>query len=229
MKKILFILILFLSCYIIYNLTTDNKINYLTIGDFLSEGLNVYGIKQYGYSDYVKDYFEYSDRLKSYDNSFVEGDYRITDLIRMIKYNETKNVNGREVSINQLLKQADIITLSIGMNDLYYKLNINNDNVYNYMNGLLNDMEKLLGYINRFNHKKVFILGYYNVGVEQDSINYINTKLKYIVTNEGFEYVDLANFFDNNPNYFDNSDSFIPNNEGYLKISKIIIEKLKNY
>ena len=28
---------------------------------------------------------------------------------------------------------------------------------------------------------------------------------------------------------FNKSDSFIPNNEGYLKISKIIIEKLENY
>ena len=58
MKKIIFILILFLSCYFIYNLTIDSKINYLTIGDSLSSGINIYGIKQYGYSDYVKDYLK---------------------------------------------------------------------------------------------------------------------------------------------------------------------------
>ena len=31
------------------------------------------------------------------------------------------------------------------------------------------------------------------------------------------------------PSFFDKNDSFIPNNEGYLKISKIIIEKLEKY
>lgn len=229
MKKIIFIIILFLSCYIIYDLTTDSKVNYLTLGDSLSLGVNVYGVKQYGYSDYLKDYLKDEDKLKSYNYSFVEKDYRITDLLRIIRYNEIKKENGKNVSINQLLKKADVITLSIGMNELYYKLNINNENIYNYMNELLYDMEELLKHIDRFNHKKVFVLGYYNVGVEQEYINYINSKLKNIVINQGFEFVDLSNIFDNNPIYFDKSGSFIPNNEGYLKISKIIIEKLENY
>ena len=56
MKKVFLILILFLSCYIIYNNTIDNKIFYLTIGDFLSKGTNEYGISSYGYSDFIKDY-----------------------------------------------------------------------------------------------------------------------------------------------------------------------------
>ena len=46
---------------------------------------------------------------------------------------------------------------------------------------------------------------------------------------EILQFVDLSNIFDNNQIYFDKSGSFIPNNEGYLKISKIIVDKLKNY
>ena len=229
MKKIIFIIILFLSCYIIYNLTIETKLNYLTIGDSLSSGINIYGIKQYGYSDYVKDYLEDKAILKNYNDSFTDSDYRITDLLKVIEYNETKNINGKDVGINQLLKQADVITLSIGMNELYYKLKMNNGNTYSYMTELLKDMKELLKHINRFNHKKVFVLGYYNISGYQEEINYINTKLKSIVNNEGFEYIELSNIFDNNPIFFDKSDSFIPNNEGYLKISKIIVEKLKNY
>lgn len=38
MKKVFLILILFLSCYIIYNNISGNKMYYLTIGDFLSKG-----------------------------------------------------------------------------------------------------------------------------------------------------------------------------------------------
>ena len=55
MKKVLFILILFLSCYFIYNQTADDKLYYLTIGDSLSKGINEYGVVSYGYNEYVND------------------------------------------------------------------------------------------------------------------------------------------------------------------------------
>lgn len=228
MKKIIFILILFFSCYIIYYLTTDSKVNYLTLGDSLSSGINIYGIKEYGYSDYIKDYLYDKDRLKNFNDDFANSNYRITDLTKMIKYNETKKVNGKNISINKVIKSSDIITLSIGMTELYSKLKINNINIYNYMNELILDMDKLLAIIDRFEHEKVFVLGYYNVGISQEYINYINVKLRNVVEKYGFDYVDLSNIFDNNPIYFDKNDSFIPNNEGYLKISKIIIEKIEN-
>lgn len=229
MKKIIFILVLFLSCYLIYNLTTDSKIFYLTLGDGLSYGVNTYGIREYGYSSYVRDYLEDSNRLSGYNDSFTGVDYRITDILRMIEYNDTKLIDGKEVNLSQLISEADIITLSVGMNELYYKISDDNANIYNYMNELILDMKELLKHINRFNHKKVFVLGYYNVGVSQEKINYINAKLKDIVNNEGFVYIDLSNIFDNNPRYFTNNGSFIPKKEGYLKISEIIIENLKNY
>lgn len=228
MKKIIFILFLFLSCYIIYNGALNTKYYYLSLGDSLSGGINIYGLKQYGYSDYLKDYLSENNLLEKYDNTFTDKDYRIIDLIKMIEYNEEISINGKKTNINQSLKKADIITLSIGMNELYYKLNINNENIYNYMIELLNDMEKLLQHIAKYNHKKVYVLGYYNIGTNQEYINYINIKLENITLKYNFEYVDLSKIFNNNPIYFDKKDSFIPNNAGYLKISKIIIEKLKN-
>ena len=229
MKKVILILILFLSCYLIYNFTNDSRIDYLVIGDGISSGVNKYGIKKYGYSDYVREYLSDNDRLSSYNDSFTGYDYRVTDLLRIIEYNDTKEIKGKNVNLNMLIKKADVITLSVGMIELYYKINSDGVNVYNYMNALLEDMEHLLMHINKFNHKKVFVLGYYNIGSSQEEINYINAKLKLIVDNQGFIYVDLSKIFDNNPIYFDNSDSFIPNNYGYLKISQIIVEKLKNY
>ena len=210
MKKIIFILILFLSCYFIYNISLDNKIYYVSIGDFLSKGVNSYGVKVNGYSDYVRDYLYENNRLKEYNNIFCESDYRVTDVLRMIKYNDTREYNGKELNINRLIKEADVISLSVGMNEL------------------INDMKELLEYINKFNHKRVYVLGYYNTYGYQEYIDYINIKLKNIVINEGFIYIDLANIFDNNPRLFDKKDSFIPNNQGYLKISEKIVAKIEN-
>lgn len=228
LKKIIFILILFLSCYFIYNFSLDNKIYYVSIGDFLSKGVNDYGVKVKGYSDYVRDYLYENNRLREYNNVFCESDYRITDILRMFEYNDTVIYNGKELNINRLIKEADIISLSIGMNELYYKLNKNDSNIYSYINELIFDMKKLFQYINKFNHKKVYVLGYYNISNYQEYIDYVNIKLKDIVNEEGFVYIDLSSIFDNNPILFDKKGSFIPNNQGYLKISEKIVAKMEN-
>ena len=126
MKKIILILILFLSIWFIYNNTVDEKINYLVLGNDLS-------IDEDNYSLYVKNYLDSKNILGDYNTSFVDLDLRITDLINKIKYNESVKINNKTVGINMLLKNADVITISIGMNELYYKLSINNENVYTYI------------------------------------------------------------------------------------------------
>ena len=88
MKKVLLILILFLSCYFIYNQTSDNKLYYLTIGDSLSRGTNEYGIVTYGYNDYVKDYLEENNKLEGFNKTFTDNDYRIIDIIKILRHNK---------------------------------------------------------------------------------------------------------------------------------------------
>ena len=225
MKKVLLILVLFLSCYLIYNKTVDNKLYYLTIGDALSKGTNAYGVSSYGYNDYVKDFLYSQKKLKEYNKTFTNNDYRITDILKILEYNEKKE----DYSLNRLIKQADIITISLGMNEIYYKLEKNNQNMYTYIDTIINDYSKLMSYINKFHHEYVFVLGYYNtIGEYQDVFNYANYKLKQICEENGFIYIDLATILDNNPLYLAQKKTFIPNERGYEKISQIIVEKIKN-
>mgnify|MGYP003319203703 CR=1 FL=1 len=86
MKKVLLILILFLSCYFIYNKTSDNKLYYLTIGDSLSRGTNEYGIVTYGYNEYVKEYLEENNKLEGFNKTYTDNDYRIIDIIKSVIY-----------------------------------------------------------------------------------------------------------------------------------------------
>ena len=61
-------LILFISgsVFLIYNRTYTLKINYVALGDSVAAGRNPYGVDDYGYTDYVKDYLQKNDKLNNY-------------------------------------------------------------------------------------------------------------------------------------------------------------------
>ena len=116
------------------------------------------------------------------------------------------------------------------MNDLYYKLNTNPINIYTYLNDMLSNMEILLNEINKYNYKQVYILGYYNItNNNNDIFTYINYKLEKLSNKYHYNYIELNNILRNNQNYLKNNQNFKLNKEGYNKISKIIVENLKNY
>ena len=225
MKKILLILTLFLSCYFIYNLTNDKKLSYLAIGDFLSKGTSEYGIPSRGYNEQVKEYLETNKLLKNYNKTFTSNNYQILDIIRILSYNEKKD----DYSLNRLIKEADIITISLGISEIYNKLEKKDQNIYSYIDTLINDYTKIFDYIDKFHHTQIFILGYYNTTQDSNDVfEYANYKLKKECLNRKYIYINLSTIFDNNPKYFSKEESFIPNFEGYEKISQIIVEKIQN-
>lgn len=222
MKKIIFTIILFLSCYLIYTLTNNNNLNYVTLGDSLSKGVTPYFANGYGYSNYIVDYLKKNNKLNSYNDDFTSIDYRITDLINLININYEKN----NQTINQAIHSADIITISVGMQELYYKINTNDTNIYTYIDKMLEDTEELFTLIRKNNNKKIYMLGYYNTkNTNQDLFNYANIKLKEICQKNKITYIDTQSIFYKNTTYFENPNSFNPNLQGYYKIYEKIIEK----
>ena len=214
MKKVILILFLFLSCYLIYNLTDEKKLSCLVIGDQIAD------------NKYLKD----NKIITEYNNTYINKDYRIIDLINIIKYNEELKENNQSISIHRLLKNADILILSIGMNDIYYKLNDNTKDIYTYINNMVNNMELLLKEINKYNYKKVIVLGYYNVNNKNiDIFTYLNYKMKKITEKNKYEYLELNNILKNNPIFYETNNNFNLNNAGYNEINKIIVEKIKKY
>ena len=229
MKKAILILCICISCYFIYHLTEDNTLYYLNIGDGIAMGINDNNALSEGYSIKLKNYLEDTNHLKDYNDSFTNKDYRITDVLRSVKYHDKIVINNDEATINELLIKADIITISLGMNELYYKLLLNNDNIYSYVDAMMEDMKLLLKEVDRYNHKKVFVLGYYNTLNNNDDIfTYVNYSLKDIVEQQGFDFISIDNII-NNDNYFVENGNFYLNNDGYDKIFEIIVDKIKNY
>lgn len=225
MKKIIFIIIIILSCYLIYNFTKDEKLNYSTIGDSLSYGYTPYSTKSLSYSDYISYHLKKENKLNNYNNSFTNENYRITDVINLINNNTKKE----KETINQIIASSDILTISLGMNEIYYKIKMNSNDIYNYIDHMINDMEDLFKLIKKYNNKKIYILGYYNVTKNnQDVFNYANIKLNKLCNKYSINYVDLSSIFYKNTTYFENPVSFNPNLEGYYKIYQKIIEKIEN-
>ncbi len=230
MKKILLIVVICLSCYSIYEVTADENIFYLSMGDFLSRGVNNHNHVDKGYFDEITAYLGDNNKLDGSDNSFSDKDMRITDLLRMIEYNDEKVIEGQTLSINNLLNKADVITVSVGLNELYYKLFANTDNIYYYASEMLEDMGRLMEEISRYNHKKVFVMGYYNVTDDnQDVFVYLNHKLRMMARDYGFEFVDLDGILKDKKRYFNGDNNYYPNNLGYARISEVMIDYIKNY
>ena len=208
MKKIILILFLFLSCYVIYNITDGKEKEIFVLGDETIR--NVY----------------LEDKCKTHNNYYTNPDYRTIDLINLIKDNKEISISNEEISIHRLLNNTDILVLSIGMNDLYYKLSKDNKNIYTYLNDMIKNMNLLLKEINHYKYQKVLVLGYYSINPKHnDIITYINYKLSKLVKEYNYEYIELNNILKNNLNFYENPNNFTLNSLGSSEISKIIVEK----
>ena len=217
MKKIISILFLFLlcfACYYIYNKTEDNKLYITLIGDEIV----------------INPYLKPNNKISNINKDFTNKNYHITDLLNILKYNQELEVNKKTESIHQLLKKSDIIILSIGMNDIYYKLNDNTKEIYTYLNNIINNYELILDEISKYDYKEVYILNYYNINNKYNDIfTYINYKLEILTNKYNYTYLNLNNILNNKPNYYQNIDNFTLNTAGYHQIYKLIVEKLKKY
>ena len=218
MKKILFALFIFVIVFLIYSFNINKKVYYLSLGDYLSYGINNNKIVNNTYSNNLREY--YKANLENYVNYSVLDDYRVMDLYNDIISNKKIKFENKEYNIQNLLIKANLITISIGMNDLLYKIEYSN-NIYDYTDELLNDIEKLLVLIRKYNKDKIYVLGFYNIIDDLELINYANLKLNKICNQNKVVYVDISNL-----------DKYIlkdryPTNDGYTYISNQILNFTK--
>lgn len=99
-------------------------LNYLALGDSLAAGMNERGEIGLGYADLIaKKQMEQQDKV-AFNKGFSYPGYTTNDVLNDIEANVTKpiyDLNGlsqNTVSIQQAIQQADIITLSVGANDV---------------------------------------------------------------------------------------------------------------
>ncbi|MCI8548071.1 MAG: SGNH/GDSL hydrolase family protein [Bacilli bacterium] len=229
--KLLTLILLSLSVYFIYNKENKNNLIYITIGDSLSLGENSYGGINYGYSDYFKDYLKKENKLLVYNKSYTSKTKTITELYNDLLVDEVITIDTENYNIRRLLSDADIVSISIGLNDIILEANkekyLTEYKEDRIIKNIIDKYKILIKEIKKYYKKEIYIIGYYENNTKYDEmLKKINKKYKKLAGEQNDIFIDTE-FLSNNNKYFDNPDSYYPNNLAYKEISRKIIEEYK--
>lgn len=231
--KLLIFIIVIISIYFIYKLNNNNNLTYLSLGDGYAVGENSYKIIDYGYSDYLKDYLEENNQLQFYTKKFSNNKLMITNLYENIIINQKVIVEDKTINIKQSLRNSSIITLSIGINDLIYKLSLEEINIpISKINKIVIDTNKdfniLIKEIKKYYPYKIYVIGYQTVNIPNKNLLIAVKKLNYLYKqNKDIIYIDPNKVLIDKYKYFSNPNSMYPNKEGYKAISNEIVNNFK--
>lgn len=214
MKKIILVISVLALVFMIYYVNLDDKVYFLSIGDYLTVGNS-----DANYQQVVEEYLKKQDLLEKNVNYSKSGDYRIIDLINDIEDNTSFNYQGEEYTLNNALIKADVITISIGMNDLLYN-NLVNDDMYEYVDEVMEDMDELFELIREYSKEKIVVFNYYNLNNDK-LVEYTNKRLETLANKYDIQVIDISDIKDYlynsiypSDNYYDNLGIKVTN---YLK------------
>lgn len=220
MKKIMIIGLIILSVFLIYLCNLDHKVYYLSLNGFYKSN-NIDN-----YSVYVKNYLQEKDVLEIYIPEFSKENMKTIDLINNIEENKTIKKNGKEITFKNALVKADLVTLSFSPNDIISR--IDNHNIYDYIDDLNNDLDKLLKLMREYCKEDIILVGYYNPYPEDEEatkiFKYLNkryqeTSLDYKVT-----YINLETVFEDHSDFLD--ENKLPNQIGENMIASKVINQI---
>lgn len=236
MRKIFISSVVILLIFIIYLTTIDKKVYYLTLGDELSVSTD----EIVSFSDKVVRYLSDNEKLEIFVNDFSKDNYNINDVIDDIKENKKVNYENKSISIKNALIKADLLTISIGMNDITSKINIKNINLsnnysflYNEIDEVVIELDEMLKLIRIYCKEDIVLLGlYYPFNIQnQELVNiflYGNNKFKEVADKYNVRYIDIYNIFLENDKYLSENNTLYPSQTGYNTIAEQIVVTINN-
>ena len=209
--KLLILIILSFSVYFIYQNTKESNIQILSLGDALSKGINSYTIVEYSHLNYYEDYLKSKNINVNIISNYSDENLTIHELLELVKNN---NYLKRD------LMESHLLFITIGYNDLIYKLSLEDDISIPKLNRIIdeinNEYKKLLSEIKKYYKNEIIIVGYPKSNKDDYYLNLGIRKLNRILNTNTF--IDTYNLLNDRNKYFSNPNNFYPNRLGYEKI-----------
>ena len=241
-KIIIFILSLFLV-FIIYKIFSNEneKIIYVPLGDSIAEGMTPYHNIDYGYTDYIKDYLNRKNKLSFYTKKYTKSGYTIQDITNDINNNKIIEENSNKIYLKEILRESDLVTLTVGANNFIKGLNIDDisskildmESTKKEIDSILNEYKNLLILLKKYAKNQIIVTGYFNPFQRLDLykkevdeiVKYFNYEVESICEELGIIYIDIFDIL-NNKDFFPNPVDIHPNKTGYKLISENIIKMI---
>ena len=218
-----------ISVFLIFIFTKDKKINYLSIGDTLTRGINSYDVIGYGYNDYVKNYLNRNNLLRTFNTNYYNNS--IIGFEDDIQNNKTIVINDKEYYIKKLLRESDLLVISLGMDELSYYFHNDIDYIHGQFDKMLLNLEDFIKVIVEYAKNDIVFIGYYNPTKNYNSdidelFYYIDSSLIKMLNKYNVDYISLYEKVKNS-NYLDNVNNYHLNSKGYLMIANEIISYIE--
>jgi len=221
-NKLLVICILGVMAIIfIYYGTINNKVRLLSLGDGFASGMTAYNVNGYSYADYLKDYYKKENNLENYNNIFPEANLTSEQLYNNIKKNIKKSYNSKNIAIQQAIKEANVIIISVGLDELSSK-SLYNKVTSKDLNNYYSNINNILKIIRKINNEKVILLGLYQA-YNIKEVDKINKNLNKLAISNNCEFLDVSKTIVNEE-YFFNNTSYYLNYKGHKKVNEELIK-----
>ncbi|WP_339196315.1 S-layer homology domain-containing protein [Solibacillus sp. FSL R5-0449] len=224
MKKFTVLLTLVLVLQLVLPLTTivqaeseSNELYYVALGDSLAAGMNEKGEIGFGYADLLAKNYQEQKSEVMFNKGFSYPGFTTVDVLKEIEENVTKpiyDLNGvsqKTMAIKDAIGQADLITLSVGANDILKKINRSESGEFSFETA---DIIKSIQDVS-LNYNKIFesiykinpdvdiiVMGLYNPFpyIEDPAVQKqlsllvttLNNSMKNIVENNGGIFTEVA-------------------------------------
>ncbi|MGC5327136.1 SGNH/GDSL hydrolase family protein [Brevibacillus sp. SYSU BS000544] len=188
------------------------EVDYLALGNSLAAGVTPYNELGKGYTDFLAERIERIGYLAHWDKRYAVPGYTTTNVLDDIKNDVKKDTDSSkdEKGIRENIRDAEIITLDAGANDLLKQIKILPDGTVNadpaVVQQVLTQIGSNLTFISREIHElnddvSLYIMGYYNpysyLPEEQQKqlkpiLDLLNKTIQKVAKNEKATFVPTA-------------------------------------
>ena len=235
------------------SLASEEKVDVVALGDSLAYGVLADKTLGKGYGDYVALLLEEINRLNSFNKGFSVPGYKATDILNDFEQNVKKTSlnheqkQGEASTITEAIKEAEVITLSIGANDVLSYLKRNADGTFTFnileVQQAIKDTANNIGMIFKEIHEinpdaQIIVMGYYNpfptmtqYALQLDLlVDTLDKAVKDVAELNGATFVDVST------QIAENAKTFVPNPEdihlseaGYKFVGQQMFENINLY